>query len=71
MNSKIENITPEIAAKYLEKNIHNRPIKPSAIRRYALQMKAKQWLISHQGIAFDTEGNLFDGQNRLLAIKEA
>lgn len=63
-----ELITPEMAAEYLTHNKINRPLKPERVRSYAAAMKAGKWQLTHQGIAFKTNGDLADGQNRLTAI---
>src|SRR6185503_17546608 len=34
-------------------------------------MRRGEWMVTHQGIAFDTRGVLVDGQHRLAAIIEA
>lgn len=34
-------------------------------------MRRGDWLVTHQGIAFDTRGVLVDGQHRLAAVVEA
>jgi hypothetical protein len=34
-------------------------------------MRRGEWLVTHQGIAFDVKGTLVDGQHRLAAIVEA
>lgn len=34
-------------------------------------MRRGDWLVTHQGIAFDTRGVLVDGQHRLGAVVEA
>ena len=34
-------------------------------------MRHDEWLVTHQGIAFDVNGVLVDGQHRLAAIIEA
>ncbi len=41
------------------------------IAQLARDMKAGRFACTHQGIAFDTEGRLIDGQHRLWAILEA
>lgn len=61
-------VTPEMATKWLEGNTHNRTVRDSVVQRYAADMKAGRWKQSHQGIAFDEEGTLIDGQHRLYAI---
>lgn len=72
MYSRIEMITPEMAAKYLEKNmIHNRKPIASTVHKYADDMKAGRWELTSQGITFNERGDLVDGQHRLAAIIEA
>jgi hypothetical protein len=64
-------VTPELAKKYLEMNTINRPILPSRVSSYSSQMKAGDWDLTHQGIAFGRNGSLLDGQNRLMAVIES
>lgn len=72
MRSEVINITPEKAKEMLEKNMkNNRNIRHDVVQRYARIMKAGGWNLTHQGIAFDTNGALIDGQHRLNAIIEA
>lgn len=67
MFTEIITITPEMAKEWLASNIkNNRPIKRA--KEYAEDMKAGKWRLTHQGIAFNEEGTLIDGQNRLTAI---
>lgn len=62
-------ITPEIAADWLEnRNVENRRKSNVAARKYARLIQAKRWKCTHQGIAFDRDGFLIDGQHRLMAI---
>lgn len=62
-------VTPEIAADWLEnRNVKNRSKSSVTARRYARLIEAKRWKCTHQGIAFDREGWLIDGQHRLVAI---
>jgi hypothetical protein len=70
-HTAIETITPRIASSYLELNINNRPLRKSHISLLALDMVNGDWQVTHQGIAFDTNGVLIDGQHRLHAIIEA
>ena len=60
--------TPEMAAKWLERNPANRRIVQSRVSFYASQMQSGSWKLTHQGIAFDELGNLVDGQHRLHAV---
>jgi hypothetical protein len=69
-------VTPDLAIKWLEGNVHNRAVRDSVVQRYARDMKAGRWRETHQGIAFDRAENdkekvLVDGQHRLYAIVEA
>lgn len=64
-------VTPEMALKWLEGNTHNRPISQAHVDRLAGDIIAGRWRLTHQGIAFDTEGLLADGQHRLWAVVEA
>lgn len=64
----IQLITPEIAAKMLEKNISNRTISPKVVNQYAKDMANNKWSFSNDTIDFDKEENLINGQHRLSAI---
>lgn len=62
-------VTPKEASYWLtECNPRNRPISTAVVKRYAEDMRAGRWQYTHQGPAFDTEGNLIDGQHRLRAV---
>ena len=71
MKVAIEVITPRQAEAYLAANVGNRPVLRAVVARYAREMAAGNWLLTHQGIAFDSQGKLVDGQHRLMAIIEA
>lgn len=64
----IETITPIIAKEYLTLNPHNRKIMMSKVKVLARDMRNGAFKLTHQGIAFDENGNLLDGQHRLSAI---
>jgi len=68
LSAGFERITPELAPLYLEHNKCNRPLRESRVKRYAKDMTKGKWRTTHQGIAFDSHGNLIDGQHRLYAI---
>ena len=69
MKSKLEIITPEMAIKWLENNNpKNRTISEGTVQSYANDMKNGRWVITHQGIAFNANGDLIDGQHRLWGI---
>ena len=60
-------ITPEIAAKMLEWNNHNRPLYSATYINYARQMSNNKWRETGVPLIFDPRG-LADGQHRLKAI---
>lgn len=49
-----ETITPEIAAKYLEKDYFRRPIRDDKVARWAESMKHNAWAFNGHGIVFGT-----------------
>jgi len=71
MRQEIMTITPEIAAEFLLRNTENRKKRGWWISALAGMIKRGEWIVSHQGIAFDKNGVLLDGQHRLEAIVEA
>src|SRR6266545_1760562 len=71
VRSRVQTITPARAAEWLEANTTNRPLSRAVVRLFAEAMRRGEWLVTHQGIAFDVNGVLVDGQHRLAAIIEA
>jgi hypothetical protein len=71
-STTIENITPEIAKRYLSTNAdHQR--KPTMTHQLHLrqQMEKGQWMMTGEPIIFDSNGCLVDGQHRLRALIDA
>lgn len=68
MKSFVQEITPTLAEKMLDRNTNNRTPRKAHITRLARMMKGGTWAVTPQGIAFDTDGKLSDGQHRLLAV---
>lgn len=68
INTAIETITPELAREYLKYNHGNRAIRMSHVQYLMGLIERGEWLLTHQGIAFDSEGVLKDGQHRLMAV---
>jgi hypothetical protein len=64
-------VTPAKAGEWLEANTANRPLSKPTVKAFAEAIRRGEWLVTHQGIAFDTDGVLVDGQHRLAAIVEA
>jgi hypothetical protein len=71
MRSRVQTISPSKAAELLEANTTNRPLSRAVVHSFAEAMRRGDWVVTHQGIAFDVNGVLFDGQHRLAAIIEA
>lgn len=67
----IEDITPETAEVYLAVNNNIRPLITRDVTAYANVMRRGEWQLTHQGIAFNEDGFLVDGQHRLAAIVES
>lgn len=68
----LEEITPRLAASYLDLNFAgNRRRSASRARRYGNVMKRGHWRVTHEGIAFNADGKLIDGQHRLQAIVDS
>lgn len=65
-------ITPEMAEQFLKRNLVNRKhIRLSWVQALAAEMRQGTFRLTHQGIAFNTKGDLIDGQHRLHAIIES
>jgi hypothetical protein len=63
-------VTPEIAAQWLKLNVVNRPIVRKNVDAIKWDIRHDKWVLTHQGVAFNCDLNLIDGQHRLTAIAE-
>ena len=71
LRSEIVLMTPQKAKEILTyKNGKNRYIRMNTVAKFVQDIKEGRWQVTHQGIAFDENGTLIDGQHRLLAIAE-
>lgn len=61
-------VTPPLAARMLDFNSRNRPVSSKKVTRLAEKMRSGNWVWTHQGVGFDTDGRLVDGQHRLMAV---
>jgi len=68
MDVKIVNITPVMAAEFLERNKANRKINKRQLDMLVRSINDDKWRLTHQGVAFYKDGELADGQHRLHAI---
>ena len=64
-------VTPDMAERWLSRNVRNRPSKALSIKKYAADMAAGEWYLTGEGIKFGSDGTLLDGQNRLMACVKA
>lgn len=69
MYSSVIQVTPELAAQWLEKNHpNNRALREKTVKQYADMMRRGEWQLSPQGVSFTQSGYLIDGQHRLAAV---
>lgn len=73
MNWKKENITPQKAQRYLDTRDkeHQRKYRAALAATYAAIMRLGLWVLSPDGISFDTEGRLINGQHRMGAVVDS
>lgn len=64
-------ITPAEAKAIMLAMPKQRPLRASNVRYFKTLIESGRFKVTHQGIAFDKEGLLMDGQNRLTACIEA
>lgn len=71
-SNTLRTVTPAMAITWLQHhNKFNRFIKPSVVDQFVRDLVAGRWKLTHQGVAFDWNGQLVDGQHRLTAIAKA
>lgn len=58
MRSKVQTVTPAKAEEWLGANAQNRPQSSRVVQGFAEAMRRGEWRVTHQGIAFDTDGVL-------------
>lgn len=71
VTTKIEFITPAVACEYLRHNKSNRPLNKQHVDFLARQMREGKWQLNGEGIMFDKDGCLANGQHRLTACVRA
>lgn len=66
-------VTPEMASDWLSTRRwqHQRRQSTSIVAKYLKDMKEGRWKLTRQGLIFDTEGYMIDGQHRLRAVANA
>lgn len=71
MRTEVRIVTPALAKIWLYQNKNNRSVRNQVVDNYAEQMKSGKWDLTGQGITFDENGDLIDGQHRLNAVIKA
>lgn len=71
VTAEVVNVTPELAAEWLETNKENRPLRSRKLKALIAAMKAGRFQLHGQAIQFDDKGRLIDGQHRLWAVVES
>ena len=71
LRTKVIRLAPELAKQFLSNRAPNRSIKKRVWQRYASDMAAGRWALTHQGLAFDETGALTDGQHRCIAVEKS
>ena len=67
----VEQVTPEIAERWLTKNTANRRIRRAVVDRYARDMETGDFIENGSSICFAEDGTLLDGQHRLAAVVQS
>lgn len=67
MNIELRTITPEMSAHFLSKNTNNRKITEKNVTAIAHALYRGEWALNGETIKFDHDGNVIDGQHRLMA----
>lgn len=68
---KTTEMTPEMATKIMANAAPNRGVRQNAVERMASEMVAGRWILNGSTIVLTSEGQLLDGQHRLLACIKA
>lgn len=70
LSHKVQVLNPKLARALLEKNKRNRNVSSPIVLRYRRDMEMGNWDFAADPIRFDQDGNLLDGQHRLLALSK-
>jgi hypothetical protein len=70
MKTTLMQITPEDAARIMEKNTANRPLNMKHVKRLAREIELDRWKVNGATICLNGE-RLIDGQHRLAAVMMA
>jgi hypothetical protein len=65
---KAVSVTPSAAKALLNENKYNRRVNQRKVDLYTREMRAGRWRLSNDMICISTDGQLLNGQHRLLAV---
>jgi hypothetical protein len=68
MQATFETVTPKLASAWLGKNTNNRPVSRYNVEKIASAISSGEWIVNGDAIRFDEDGNLMDGQHRLMGV---
>jgi hypothetical protein len=70
MRVRVEKVTPKRAQEWIDRShdVHQRGLAKNRVEKMVHAIHAGQWQLTHQPIAIDPTGRVFDGQHRLHAI---
>jgi hypothetical protein len=68
INTRIEEITPSAAKRYLADRPRNRPIRDAKVQLFSSQMDDGAWSLNGESIIIGSSGRVIDGQHRLTAV---
>lgn len=71
LETEVIKVTPEIAKAWLAKDTRNRNLSDSAVKVYEQDMLAGKWQLDGEPIIFDSQGQLKNGQHRLVACMQS
>lgn len=66
--TQVVRMTPDMARDILKNNTNNRNVKRDRVYLYASEMEKGRWQLNGESIVIDENGNLKDGQHRLMAV---
>lgn len=67
MNMELRTITPEMSQHFLSKNKNNRKVTEKNVIGIMRALSNNEWALNGETIKFDINGNVIDGQHRLIA----
>lgn len=68
---EVVNLTPKMAAQWLETNLGNRNVRTGRVSAMVRDMKNGSWVFNGDPFRFNGAGTMIDGQHRALAVAES